>query len=619
MWCALWVAFVIAATSGIFSFGVQDNNEGLYATIAKEMLASGEWVVPHLNGVVYLEKPPLLYWMVAASLALFGHNEVAVRLVPVFFMGLTVLGLLRLLAQMGRLRAGWMAAAMLVSTGGFVVMSRSLLFDVPMTACLMWALVFFHAYRQRNHRRMLWLFYVCLALGVLAKGPTALVLGGGCVVVATLLLDRSLRSVLRVFDPIGILIFFAITVPWHLWAEVRHPGFAHFYFVNEHILRFLNLREPHDYYRGPVYYYLLRLPLYLGLWTLFLPLLWLGRSKGKRTARAEVKPPATASVAAPLPLAGQRSAGMSHSAAKQLPLAASLGVTRPLPVAESQFLIEGRVLLWVAFLLPLVFFSISGAKANYYCLPAIPPLLALLALHWPNATPAWHGQRWLRQVSAALLLLALAALVGLAVVPQWVSIPEPWGGFVTCWRVWLVMSLLALAAVGAVWAMRRLDAQALFFCICAGGLIPWLAAPLALSLAEPELSNRQVAQYLNAEPEGDGIVVFYRDYEYMSSLGFYLENPVSIVNCMSNDLYYARGLQRYPTTFIDMDTLGGKAIGGRIYLVMRNDSSTEESLLLAAEGFRELRNFQRLRVLVRTPQIQETSAHLEMSSAHFQR
>lgn len=576
MWCALLIAFAIAATSGIFSFGVQDNNEGLYATIAKEMLASGEWVVPHLNGVVYLEKPPLLYWMVAASLALFGHNEVAVRLVPVFFMGLTVLGLIRLLAQMGRLRVGWMAAAILVSTGGFVVMSRSLLFDVPMTACLIWALVFFHAYRQRGSRPMLWLFYVCLALGVMAKGPTALVLGGGCAVVATLLLDRSLRPVLRVFDPVGILVFFAITVPWHLWAEVRHPGFAHFYFVNEHVLRFLNLREPHDYYRGPIYYYLLRLPLYLGLWTLFLPLLCLWRGKRKRAPGAEAKAPAAATATEPL------------------------------------VLVEGRVLLWVAFLLPLVFFSISGAKANYYCLPAIPSLLALLALQWPCAANAWRGSRWLRQVSVALLLLALAALVALAVVPQWVAIPEPWGGFVTCWRVWLVMLLLALAAAGAVWGGRRFGSQGVFFCICAGGLIPWLAAPRALSLAEPELSNRQVAQYLNAEPEGNGTIVFYRDYEYMSSLGFYLREPVSILNCVSNDLYYARGLQCYPTTFIDMDALDDRAASERIYLVMRNRSGAEDTLLLAAEGFRPLRNFQRLQVLVRAPQAQA----IEIISEH---
>lgn len=611
---ALFVAFVVAATSGIFSFGVQDNNEGLYATIAKEMLASGQWVVPHLNGVVYLEKPPLLYWMVAGSLAVFGSNEVAVRLVPVFFMGLTVLGLLRLFTQMGRRQTGYMAAAMLVSTGGFVVMSRSLLFDVPMTSFLVWSLVFFHAWRTGGERRQIWFFYVCLALAVMAKGPTALVLGGGCAVVATLLMDRSARSVLRIFDPAGILIFFIITVPWHIWAEVRHPGFAHFYFINEHILRFLNLRQPQDYYSGPFYYYLVRLPLYLGLWTLFLPLLWWrGKGKGAASGNAEGsgsegsasadsgarRPAGDSAASAARPLAVARTAGNSGADNPETPSSGFAGSPRAFLSAEQQ----GRVLLWVAVLLPLIFFSVSRAKANYYWLPSIPALLGLLALAWPSALNAWSGLRWVRWVAFALLGLALVALVALPIVPHAVTIPAPWDGFTGSGRTLLTMTLLALAAVGAVWSLRRIGPQGTFLCICAGGLVPWLAAPRALSLADAEISNRQVAQFIKEEPACT--VVFFRDYEYMSSLGFYLDAPVPIVNCHSNDLYYARHLQVYPQTFIDDSALKAKAAQGRVYLVMRNSSRGLANTQYAAAGFSELRSFRRLTVFTNAPVIGE--------------
>lgn len=591
-WAAwgLLAAFMLATTSGMLSFGVQDNNEGLYATIAKEMLITGQWVVPHLNGVVYLEKPPLLYWMVAASMAVFGHNEVAVRLVPVFFMALTVLGLLRLFAQMGRLRAGYMAAAMLMSAGGFVVMSRSLLFDVPMTCFLMWSLVCFHAWQMGRGRHMLWLFYACLALGVMAKGLTALVLGGGCVVLATLIAERSVRTTLRIFDPLGMLVFLAIATPWHILAELRHPGFADFYFINEHVLRFLNLRKPHDYYHGPFYYYILRLPLYLGLWVLFLPLL-LWRTKG----RGAGAPPSLPSV-------------LSLSPAPSLPPAPLLSPASLLPPAASQSLPpssvlppaewRGRILLWVVVLLPLLFFSVSRAKANYYWLPSIPALIGLLALAWPSAANAWRGIVWLRWVMAFLLALALLALVALPFVLHLVAIPAPWGQFVGSMQVLLVLLLLACAAIVGFGSLRQRKTQLTFLCICAGGLAPWLLAPRALSLADAELSNRSVAQFFKNEPAG--AVVFFRDYEYMSSLGFYLQTPLPIMDCHSNDLYYAHGLERYPQVFIDKEALRQKSQQGRVYLVMRNEAQQSAEGALREEGFKRLRSFRRLTVFANT-------------------
>lgn len=584
---ALFVAFSVVSLSGIGSFGMQDNNEGLYATIAKEMLASGEWVVPHLNGVPYLEKPPLLYWMVAASLALFGHSEVAVRLVPVFFMGLTVLGLLRLFAQMGRPRTGCMAAAMLLSTGGFVVMSRSLLFDVPMTAFLVWSLVFFHGYLTGQGRRMLLLFYACLALAVMAKGPTALVLGGGCALIAAAVLERSARAVLRVFDPLGILLFFVIAAPWHILAELRHPGFAHFYFVNEHVLRFLNLRQPQDYYHGPFYYYLLRVPMYLGLWTCFLPLLWFLLRPAGSSAEAGV-------------------ANAVRADADQTPRAGAGSAAGALRAERC-----GRILLWVAVLLPLVFFSVSRAKANYYWLPSIPPLVGLLALAWPAAANGLRGLNWVKWVMYALAALAVAALPALLLVPHLVRIEAPWGEFVGSARVLLTVVLLALTALGGIWALRRKGALGVLVAVSVGGLLPWLVAPRALSLAEPDISNREVAVFLNAQAGGS--VIFLHDYEYMSSLGFYLKSPIPIVDCTSNDLYYAFHLERYPQIFIGRAALQGKAHSGRVYLVLRNSMETACNSDFGPMGFRKLRSFEKLTVFASEP---EPPATVVAAAAH---
>ena len=107
----------------------------------------------------------------------------------------------------------------------------------------------------------------------MAKGFVAIILAGGSIAVFLLWQRTPWRTWLQPLSASGILLFLCIVAPWHIAASLQEPGFVYFYFINEHVLRFLNMREPHDYYTGHVWYYLVRIPAYLIPWTLFLALL----------------------------------------------------------------------------------------------------------------------------------------------------------------------------------------------------------------------------------------------------------------------------------------------------------------------------------------------------------
>ena len=94
-----WSLILFACFYGLGSYPLLDHNEGMYAAIARDMLKSGDFIIPHLNGAPYIEKPPLLYWLMAASMALFGENEWAARLVPALALFATAWKLQRFLIR----------------------------------------------------------------------------------------------------------------------------------------------------------------------------------------------------------------------------------------------------------------------------------------------------------------------------------------------------------------------------------------------------------------------------------------------------------------------------------------------------------------------------------------
>ena len=347
-----------------------DPDEGRYAEIPREMLERGDLITPTLNYVKYFEKPPLLYWINAASLKVFGLNESAARFPSALCGLLTVLATYVIARQLYGRRCALISALILGTSAGFVLQSRIILTDMLLTFCLTAALGAFIVGAQREGRRsrvLPWyLFYLFCALATLAKGLIGMVFPAG-IIFFYLLWSRRWRLLSEMRLTSGLLLFLAIAAPWFIAVSLRNPEFAHFFFIREHFERFTS--TVHGRYQ-PFWFFV---PVLLGTmlpWVFFIP-------------GALVR------------------------------------------VWHDRHHEEGRsgmyLLVWALFIF--LFFSKSSSKLIPYILPTFPPL-ALLIAHRIDLVLDGRG----RSIKAAAILLGsgltvvgLAAL-GYARLPQLMSL-----------------------------------------------------------------------------------------------------------------------------------------------------------------------------------------------------
>ena len=394
-------------------------DEGRYVEIPREMVTTGDYVTPRLNGVKYFEKPPLFYWLEAGAIHLFGLREWAMRLVPALS---ALLGCLAVYAAGRRLfcrRAGLLAAAILATTPLWYFLGNAITLDMTVSALLTVALLcFLVAMRDPDvpdapfRRNLLWTFYATLALATLAKGLIGIVIPGMVIVVWMVLLgDWDLPRRIRLGS--GTVIFLLIAVPWHVLVARANPEFLWFYFIHEHVLRYMT--KIHERYEPPWFF----VPVLLGgmiPWTAFL----------------------VQAVRDALP-AGWR---------------------RRREARETLFL-----LLWAG--LVFVFFSLSSSKLVPYILPVIPPLALLLGRYLDRRIGAFGDKvesREMRRATVALLVLAggLGAVFALAPrllagKPKLEAYADAFGG-----RLYLLAgSLLLLGLLPFVFALRRRPGRSL--------------------------------------------------------------------------------------------------------------------------------------------------------------
>lgn len=477
------VVLVFVYLSRLGGFPLQDPDEGRYAEIPREMIELDDWTTPRLDHVRYFEKPPLLYWLTGVSLQAFGQDEAAARLVPALSGVATVLATWAIGRTMFGPRRALLAAAMLATSPLFFVISQFLLIDMLLVACMTAALGALWG-AHVSERKDAWAIAAAFgtALGVLAKGPVALVLVGA-IALAFLLLVRdwpTLRSLLR---PAPIATFLLVAVPWFVLVSLRNPEFPHVFFVREHFERFTSDDVGHP--EGRLFY----LPILLWgplPWTL----VWLLGGLG----------------------AGGRAA-----------FAATRGDAR---------LFCG---LWAG--LVVLFFSAARSKLPTYVLPAFPPLALLAAATLGGALEEESSRARALGWTAVLLvslgaLLALAGAAGLAVAPRIaeriVSDPGTVRGV-----AWSVLTCgAALAGTGA-WVRGGLRERR-----------PWteLAAALSLgcalalfaALGARDLvhSAREFARVIHREtrPGEAPFVASYR--KVLQSLSFYLPGKVVLVDPM---------------------------------------------------------------------------------------
>jgi len=324
----------------------------------------------------------------------------------------------------------------------------------------------------------------------MAKGLVAVLLFGAvmfCLLLPTLWHNGLLRTCRDWLDSRGILIFLAIAAPWHIAASLVEPIFPWFYFINEHVLRFLGTREPHDYYAGAWWYYLPRMAIYMFPWSFLLPCLLQPRQHPQR-----------------------------EKDTKNL----------------SFFLL-------LAWMIPLVFFSVSSAKANYYLIAVMPFAVFQLALAIENRGFLQPALRALPGVLIAALAAALYVVLTLR-GDHVAANPAILGATPAQFASEILIDLVVAALLCAIVAWRWARAGILTYLAISAGCA--CAMIVTVRAIEPQVSTRPLAQYLRTQLGGRAVYL-YRNFEEQSSLPFYMERPIPIIDSRSNDLFWGNKLQ----------------------------------------------------------------------------
>jgi 4-amino-4-deoxy-L-arabinose transferase-like glycosyltransferase len=241
-----WLLWIVLAAVWFATMPIRplvDPDEGRYAEIPREMVATGDWITPRLDGLKYFEKPPLQYWATAAAYSVFGVSEWTARLWTV---GLAFLCLPMVFAWTARLygrTAGFAALTALVVSPYFELIAHLNLLDAGFAFWLAGAVFAFtlaqcSAEGSSSERRWMLLAWLAAALAVLSKGIVVGVLTGGTLVVYSLI-ERDARPWRRLHLMLGLPLFLLVAVPWFIAVTVRNPSFPEFFFVHEHFARFL--------------------------------------------------------------------------------------------------------------------------------------------------------------------------------------------------------------------------------------------------------------------------------------------------------------------------------------------------------------------------------------------
>jgi 4-amino-4-deoxy-L-arabinose transferase-like glycosyltransferase len=569
-YCGLAIIFLAAYCGSMFSPALLDDADSTHAEAAREMFVTGDYVTLHVNGVRYLEKAPLPYWLVAFSYHVFGVNEFATRL-P---MALSVLLLGVLAVAWGRRafgeRAGIYAGLFTYTAAGVFLFTRILIPDVMLSLLIAASLYFFLTALECAGQQWRWYAgYVCMALGVLTKGFIALVFPGAAAVLYLGMTGEWRRwREFRVLP--GLALFLLIASPWHILAGLRNTdgqgghGFFWFYFVNEHFLRFLGKRYPRDYNKLPwALYWSLHL-VWLFPWSLYLP-------------------------AAIRSMLDDRRSG-----------------------PRSDFASRSRRLLRILAGVILIFFAIS-TNQEYYTFPAYLPLLLLLAdgvAHCERQDCA-QGLRkgWLRTSAGLLAAIGAAASVTLFVL-LWQSrhLPfEPDIGNVLATHNMDTDTLstshmldLSYASFAALRLPAALAAVALLvtplfsfglrvwrrhyaatWALAAGMAVFLIAAHIALGRFGPYLSSKDLAREVAAQSRPEDRVMIYGDQAFGSSLLFYLQRPVELVEGRTTSMWFGSTFPDAPAIYLSAADLQREWAGhGRVFLFVPPHLKTRVDQLL---------------------------------------
>ena len=589
------LTWLVLQVGGLFSPGLLDDVDSIYIEIAREMLHRHDYVTPYIDGIRFFDKPPLMYWMAAGSMAMFGEHDWAARL-P---LAIAVLALLMSVYALGRRlyptsgkqtsgdRAALYSALALGTSIGPYLYTR---FFIPDILICLWMTLGVHLFlvaldRASAQRSALWPcvgFAVALALNLLTKGLIGLLFPLGFVFFY-LLLTRQFRLLPRFHLLASSGAFLLVALPWHVMAALRNPaipmparielpakaGWAWFYLYNEHVARFLGKRVPHDYGLTPVWLFLVYAVLWVMPWSTFLP-----------GAIAQV----------------YRQLGHRYS----------------VTVREREAALT--VTVWA--LLVLGFFTLSS-RQEYYSLPALPALALMIGGFLARAECRKGGTVDKRANRTALLchgwlLMPLASVTAVVCAYFAIIAPHPapgtdlasllsqnpalynlslghlfdlTGDAMGLFRRPLVMVTLGMLALGLISFLLRRSSQTYSanLTLAGGMLAVLLAMHEGLVRFNPILGSKSLADAIvklqKAEPRANDLIVLDGELTSGSTLLFYTRQQVHLVNGRINGPWFGSFWPDAPAIFETDESLRTLWRGpGRVFLLTYNPESRAKNL-----------------------------------------
>ena len=439
VWLLFGAIFLAAYFASLFTPPLLDDMDAGHAQIAQNIADTGDWVTPKLDGIRHIEKPPMPFWIVAAIYRVTGVENSFTSHLPnaLAILGLTWLALLWARRAWGG-RAGFYAGLGVLTSVGIFLFTRFIIPESILAFFLLAALYAFITTLEGSGPLRIYWMWAGVALALLTKGLIAPVFFIGAAIPYLLLTGQWRRW--KALKPVsGLLVFLVIAAPWHILCGLANPdqghpvgnhptlgnvhGFFYFYFVNEHVLRFLNLRYPHDYNKLPgVWYWVLHL-VWIFPWSLFLPAAVMTAWKTRRSWLKHLRSDSGDTVGFYLDNA------MREDVASY--------------VLRLKFRVRTIWLLSLFSAWTLLFFSIS-TNQEYYTFPVWPPLLILIA----GVIADIEENRGAEGGKPALSTAWLTGAQGVfAVVGVLVAITLGWG-------LWTSRHLPFVPDIGAVLAHR---------------------------------------------------------------------------------------------------------------------------------------------------------------------
>lgn len=452
-------------------------DEGRYAEIPREMVETGDYLTPRLNGVKYFEKPVLFYWLQAGAIRLFGLNEWSLRAWTAIFAALGCLAVYVAGRRLYDRRTAWLAAGVLATIPLYDFLGGIITLDMAVSIFITMALLaFLMGVREppgRARRLWLWAFYILAALATLTKGLIGIVIPG-MVIGAWILLLGEWRMLRTLYLPSGLLLFLAIVAPWHVMVARANPEFVHFYFVHEHFERYLT--TVHQRYE-PTWFFAAVLLAGMYPWSAF--------------------------------LFQALKAALGHAWRERR------------QHRETWFL-----LLWAG--LVFVFFSLSKSKLIPYILPVLPPLALLLGRYFAQIweRPELFGRR---RVFWLLLVLGAGLASVLLVIPY--HLPEHPRVAVTNSLLgpnrYLMVGSLLLAGVVPFAFSRFGDARRAIVALLVMSALLLTTFDMSFPRLNDTRSVKSLALLLKSRLQpGDEVMTYH---EYYQSLPVYLERRITVV------------------------------------------------------------------------------------------